>query len=59
MNVQEGIIYKRLAHIIKEGDVGLFFGAGMSREAGIPVVSTIVSNIVSLRWRCLKYMQKG
>ncbi len=40
-------IYKRLAQIIEEGSAGFFFGAGMSQNAGIPVVPTIVNSIVS------------
>ena len=47
MNYKEEQIFSRLAHVIEEGNVGFFFGAGTSRNAGVPVVSTIVSKIVS------------
>ena len=47
MTKQEDLIFNKFARIIDEGDVGFFFGAGMSRNAGVPVVSTIVSKIVS------------
>lgn len=32
--------------IIKRGNVGFFFGAGMSRPAGIPVVTNIIENVI-------------
>lgn len=47
MNKTEEQIFSRLAHVIEGGDIGFFFGAGMSRNAGVPVVSTIISRIVS------------
>ena len=47
MNKETEVIFNRFAHIIEEGNVGFFFGAGVSRNAGVPVVPTIVSKIVS------------
>lgn len=47
MNKKEEQIFRRLAHVIEGGNVGFFFGAGTSRNAGVPVVSTIISKIVS------------
>ena len=47
MNKQEDAVFSRFAHIIEQGDTGFFFGAGMSRNAGIPVANAIISGIVS------------
>ena len=47
MKKEADILFNRFAQIIDEGNVGFFFGAGMSRNAGIPVVPTIVCAIVS------------
>lgn len=47
MNKKEKQIFSRLAHVIEKGNIGFFFGAGTSRNAGVPVVSTIISKIVS------------
>lgn len=37
---------KELAQVIRQGNVGFFFGAGMSKHSGIPTARTIIDKIV-------------
>ena len=47
MTNQSDKLYHELARMINEGSVGFFFGAGTSRNAGIPIVPVIINNIIS------------
>ena len=63
MTNQSDKLYHELARMINEGSVGFFFGAGTSRNAGIPIVPVIINNIISslgfsdpysgmINWKC-------
>ena len=46
INKSASALYEELAHVITQGNVGFFFGAGMSIHSGIPSAATIIDKIV-------------
>lgn len=47
INKSASALYEELAHVITQGNVGFFFGAGMSINSGLPDAATIIDKIVT------------